>query len=78
MIELGSITDKFSGAGQKVARRAINWTFARVLVSDVEADRPTMTVASSREYSEKIEAETILRILKSITDKYARESADTI
>jgi hypothetical protein len=55
---------------------ADNWTFARGLVSDVEASRPTMTVASSREYSEKIEAETILRILKSITDKFARELAD--
>jgi Clp amino terminal domain, pathogenicity island component len=56
---------------------ADNWTFARGLVSDIEADRPTMTVASSREYSEKIEAETILRILKSITGKYARELADS-
>jgi TATA-binding protein-associated factor Taf7 len=35
-----------------------------------------MTVASSREYVERIEAETILRILKSITIKYARELAD--
>src|SRR5262245_42619047 len=55
---------------------ADNWTFARGMVSDIEADRPTMTVASSREYSEKVEAEAILRILKSITGKYARELAD--
>jgi hypothetical protein len=55
---------------------ADNWTFARGLVSDIEAARPTMTVASSREYVERIEAETILRILKSITIKYARELAD--
>jgi hypothetical protein len=56
---------------------ADNWTFARGLVSDIEADRPTMTVASSREYAEKVEAEAILRILKSITGKYARELADS-
>jgi hypothetical protein len=55
---------------------ADNWTFARGLVSDIEAARPTMTVASSREYAEKVEAETILRILKSITGKYAQELTD--
>jgi Clp amino terminal domain, pathogenicity island component len=55
---------------------ADNWTFARGLVSDIEAARPTMTVASSREYAEKIEAEAILRILKSITGKYAQDLAD--
>lgn len=55
---------------------ADNWTFMHGLVSDIEAARPTMTVASSREYAEKIEAETILRILKSITGKYAQEFAD--
>jgi len=56
---------------------ADNWTFMKGLVSDIEDDRPTMTVASSREYSEKIEAETILRILKYITGKYAQELTDT-
>ena len=50
---------------------ADNWTFIKGLVSDIEDDRPSMTVASSREYSEKIEAETILRILKYITGKFA-------
>jgi len=55
---------------------ADNWTFARGLVSDVEAARPTMTVASSREYVERVEAETILRILKFITGKYTQELAD--
>jgi Clp amino terminal domain, pathogenicity island component len=55
---------------------ADNWTFMRGLVSDIEADRPTMTVASSREYAEKVEAETILRVLKSITGKCAQGVAD--
>jgi hypothetical protein len=55
---------------------ADNWIFVRGLVSDIETDRPTITVASSREYAGKVEAETILRILKSITGKYAKELAD--
>jgi Clp amino terminal domain, pathogenicity island component len=50
---------------------ADNWIFAHGLVDDFEALRPTMTVALSRAYSEKVEAETILRILKSITGKFA-------
>jgi hypothetical protein len=55
---------------------ADNWTFIRGLVSDIEASRPTMTVASSREYSVKVEAETIVRILKFITGKFAQGAAD--
>jgi len=55
---------------------ADSWTFMRGLVSDIEADRPTMTVFSSREYAEKVEAETILRVLKSITGKCAQRVAD--
>jgi hypothetical protein len=50
---------------------ADNWIFAHGLVDDFEALLPTMTVALSRAYSEKAEAETILRILKSITGKFA-------
>src|SRR5262245_21042010 len=50
---------------------ADNWIFAHGLVDDMEALRPTMAVALSRAYSEKVEAETILRILKSITGKFA-------
>ena len=49
---------------------ADNWTFVHGLVSDFEKDSPAITVASSREYAERTEAETILRILKSITGKY--------
>jgi len=56
---------------------ADNWTFMHGLVSDIEADRPNLTVASSREYSEKIEAETILRILKFITGKYSQDLTET-
>ncbi|MGH9837037.1 MAG: hypothetical protein ACREBD_21400 [Blastocatellia bacterium] len=55
---------------------ADNWTFVHGLVSEIESDRPAMTVALSREYAEKIEAETILRILKFITGKYAQKMAE--
>ncbi len=55
---------------------ADNWIFAHGQVADIEDLRPTMTVALSRAYSEKVEAETILRILKSITSKFAQGLAD--
>jgi Clp amino terminal domain, pathogenicity island component len=55
---------------------ADNWIFAHGLVEDFEDLRPTMTVALSRAYSEMVEAETILRILKSITSKFAQGLAD--
>jgi hypothetical protein len=54
---------------------ADNWTFMHGLVSDINMDRPVMTVASSREYAEKIEAEAIFRILKFITETYAQKIA---
>jgi hypothetical protein len=52
---------------------ADNWIFAHGLVADIEAPRPTITVALSRAYSATVEAETLLRILKFITLKYAQE-----
>jgi len=55
---------------------ADSWIFVHGLVVDFEASRPTMTVALSRAYSATIEAETIIRILKYITGKYAQEVAD--
>jgi hypothetical protein len=55
---------------------ADNWIFAHGLVADIEAPRPTMTVALSRAYSGTVEAETVLRILKSITGKFAQELLD--
>jgi hypothetical protein len=55
---------------------ADSWIFAQGLVAEIESLQPTMTVALSRAYSERVEAETILRILKSITSKYAQGLAD--
>ena len=46
-----------------------SWTFARSIVEEMEAEQPMMTVELSREYVEKIEAETILQILKFIVAK---------
>lgn len=48
---------------------ADSWTFVRAEVSEIESDRPTLKVESSQEYSEKSDAETILKMLKSIVLK---------
>ncbi len=54
------------------------WTFFRGVVEEIESDSPMMTLESSREYAEKIEAGKILQILKSITGNYWRKMADAI
>ena len=52
------------------------WTFARATVQGLEtegetkAEKPLMIVETSREYVERVEAETILKILKKIIDFY--------
>ncbi|NJM85310.1 MAG: hypothetical protein HC839_03775, partial [Leptolyngbyaceae cyanobacterium RM2_2_21] len=42
------------------------WTFVRAEVANMESDRPLLRLEPSREYSEKLEAEIILKILKQI------------
>ncbi|MGK7873337.1 MAG: hypothetical protein AB4426_08490 [Xenococcaceae cyanobacterium] len=49
---------------------ADSWTFLRAEVEGIEAEKPKIQVEYSREYVEKIEAETILKILKGIVSKY--------
>jgi len=49
---------------------ADTWTFVRGTVSDMESDRPCLIAEHSREYSEKSEADEILRILKSMVAKF--------
>ncbi len=49
------------------------WIFLQARVSEFNSDQPMATVTLSREYSEKLEIETIFRILKFIAGKYARE-----
>ena len=48
------------------------WTFARATVDgfDKDTQKPIMTVEMSREYIERFEAETILKILKKIVMSY--------
>jgi hypothetical protein len=53
---------------------ADTWTFVRTEVGEMEADIPTLRVEYSREYTEKLEAETIVKILKRIVSKYVKPS----
>jgi len=43
-----------------------NWTFIRGIVSDFEADYPVIQLEFSPEYFQRLQAETILQILKFI------------
>lgn len=52
-----------------------SWTFAHAEVSKLESEFPILTVASSREYTEKIEAEAIFQILKVIIGKHPQAMA---
>jgi hypothetical protein len=45
---------------------ADSWTFVRATVSHIDTDRPLLTTEHSQEYTEKTDAATILRTLKSI------------
>jgi hypothetical protein len=45
---------------------ADSWTFIRAEVECIDGDKPLMRLEISREYVEKLEAETIARILKKI------------
>lgn len=46
------------------------WQFVRAEVAGMESDRPRLQVEYSQEYSEKLEAELIVRILKSIVQRH--------
>ncbi|MEM7531197.1 MAG: hypothetical protein AAF639_03390 [Chloroflexota bacterium] len=48
-----------------------SWTFVHGVVDDLNSDKPRLIVQYSREYSGKLEIETILQILKSIIQKQA-------
>jgi len=49
---------------------ADNWTFLRSRITDIEQDVPQMSIESTREYVERIEAETILKVLKYMVSHY--------
>lgn len=42
------------------------WTFIHTMIEDINTDMPHMTIESSREYVQRLEMETILRLLKQI------------
>jgi hypothetical protein len=46
------------------------WTFVRGEVGNISSDRPTLTVEFSPEYTEKVEAHSILKILKGIIRRH--------
>ncbi|MFM6843567.1 MAG: hypothetical protein ACKPKS_07185, partial [Dolichospermum sp.] len=46
------------------------WTFIRTEIEGINAEKPTMKIEFSREYSSKIEGQIILRLLKKIVSKY--------
>jgi hypothetical protein len=48
---------------------ADSWTFLRGEISQFEAERPMLKVEYSREYSEKYDAELILKILKQVVNQ---------
>ncbi|OQX03508.1 MAG: hypothetical protein BWK80_55530 [Desulfobacteraceae bacterium IS3] len=49
---------------------ADNWTFLRAVITGIESQLPEMNIESTREYVEKIEAETILKALKYMVSRY--------
>lgn len=53
---------------------ADDWTFVRADVSGLDTDRPAMTVVSSQEIDEKMEAPRIVKILKSIVARREHEA----
>lgn len=53
-----------------------NWTFVHGLVASFEQDLPRLTVQYSREYAERLEAPTILAILKAIVQHLSGQTAN--
>jgi hypothetical protein len=49
---------------------ADTWTFVRGEVSQVDADRPEFSIEYSREYTQKYDTAIILRLIKSIVQRY--------
>ncbi len=49
---------------------ADSWSFVRAEIAGLSADKPTLRVEFSREYSERSEAEILVKILKRIIAKY--------
>jgi hypothetical protein len=52
---------------------ADTWSFVRAEIFGITADKPTLRVEFSREYSEPLEADIIVKILKRIVAKYHQD-----
>jgi hypothetical protein len=57
---------------------ADSWTFIRAEVSQIESDRPLLSIECSREYNERLETATILKLLKQIIGWQIQSSAQPI
>lgn len=53
---------------------ADTWTFIRGEITDIDTDKPTLQIETSREYAEKLEAEVIFKVLKRIVAQRLMES----
>ncbi|MCY7320294.1 MAG: hypothetical protein LH660_00425 [Phormidesmis sp. CAN_BIN36] len=49
---------------------ADTWKFLRAEIENIDTEQPTMSLEYSREYVEKLETETIFKILKTIVARY--------
>lgn len=54
------------------------WTFVHGVIAGLDTDMPTVTVQFSREYAERLEAETILHILKYIVQQAMQQHAPVL
>jgi hypothetical protein len=54
---------------------ADSWTFLRAEVSQIQSDRPVLSIECSREYNERPETTTILKLLKKIVDRQIAQNA---
>ena len=69
--ETGEVSQRIYGCFTVAA----TWTFVRADIAGLDGERPSFTVVSSSELSEKLEAATIVRILKSIVAQRRRGAA---
>ncbi len=54
---------------------ADSWTFLRAEVSQIQSDRPVLSIECTREYNERLETVTILKLLKHIVARQIAQHA---
>lgn len=55
-----------------------SWTFLRAEVSQIDSDRPLLSIECSREYNERLETATILKLLKQIVGRQIQSSTSQL